>query len=71
MTRKWLAKNICDIELFPYHSKKFKSKWAKAGTELESVHKAREAVINAIDTGKEIILLQSSQDHNHTPPGRT
>ena len=48
-TRIWLAQNICDIELFPYHSKKFKSKWAKDRTEPESVIIAREAVIDAID----------------------
>ena len=43
-TRKWLAKNICDIELFPYHSVKFNKDWCFSN----SVSKAREAVIEAI-----------------------
>lgn len=57
ITRIWLAQNICDIELFPYHSKKFKSKWAKDGTELESVQKAREAVIEAIDNYSDTLFV--------------
>ena len=56
-TRIWLAQNICDIELFPYHSKKFKAKWTKDKTEPESVKIAREAVIDAIDKNPNTLFV--------------
>ena len=42
--RKRIANNVCDIELFPYHSIKFDKKWLNTC----SVRMAREAVIKAI-----------------------
>ena len=56
-TRVWLAQNICDIELFPYHSKKFKNEWARDITEPKSVKIARKAVIEAIDNYSDTLFV--------------
>lgn len=51
--RIWIANNICDIELFPYHSIKFNYKWL----DYFSVKMAREAVINAIEKKPDTLFV--------------
>ena len=51
--RKWLAQNICDIELFPYHSKSFNRKWMDSS----SVSEARKAVIEAINKNSDTLFV--------------
>lgn len=51
--RKRIANNVCDIELFPYHSIKFNKKWLKTC----SVQMARKAVINAIDKNPDTLFV--------------
>lgn len=57
-TRKWLAHHVCDIELFPYHSKTFTGKKAEKLTNIcESSKIAKTAVMDAIDKHKEIMFV--------------
>lgn len=51
--RKRIANNVCDIELFPYHSIKFNKKWLKTC----SVQMARKAVINAIKANPNTLFV--------------
>lgn len=55
--RKWLANNVCDIELFPYHSVKFKASWANSF----SAEMARKAVFgeieSAIESSKKVLFV--------------
>ena len=61
--RKWLANNVCDIELFPYHSVKFKRSW----TNSNSAEEARNAVFKEIEVAIEyqkmvlFILMRSKK----------
>ena len=57
-TRRWLARYVCDIELFPYHSKKFSGAVAeKLSNICESSKKTRTAVLEVIDEHKEIMFV--------------
>lgn len=51
--RKWVAKNVCDIELFPYHSKKFHHSFVKCN----SAHVARCNVFKEIKEHPEVLFV--------------
>ena len=53
VARKWIAKNICDIEMFPYHSKKFSLSWAK----VPSSCMAKSSVIRAIEKNNNTLFV--------------
>lgn len=52
-TRKRIAQNICDIEMFPYHSKKFSLSWA--GSQSATI--AKKAVIEAINGKSDTLFV--------------
>lgn len=51
--RIWLSKNICNIELFPYHSEKYSDKWVNSS----SSDIARNAVFSAIRNNKHTLFV--------------
>lgn len=51
--RKWIAQNVCDIELFPYHSKKFHYSFANC----KSTKIARCSVFKEIKEHPEVLFV--------------